>query len=302
MQSYDRKTPIAFVGLGVMGAGMARRLLDAGYALTVCDLSEEHTRAFAALGATVAASPSEAVAKSRILFLSLPETTHVESVLFGTDGAVGALAPGSCVFDTSTISATAVREFARRLKESGIEMLDAPVSGGKDAAAKGTLTCMVGGPKDVFEACREIASFIATRYLHMGEHGAGQIAKCCNQVAVANAMMGVVEALTLARKQGVDPALVREALLGGAAKSFSLEKHGQRIIDHDFVPGFSVKLMRKDLNLATQAGHDRGAVMLGAHVALQLLETLYAQGEGDRDWSVLGALVERLSGIDDNKS
>jgi 2-hydroxy-3-oxopropionate reductase len=237
-------------------------------------------------------------ARSRVVFLSLPETKDVEAVLFGDDGVAAGLAPGACVIDTSTISAAGARAFAARLAEGGVHMLDAPVSGGKQGAEQGTLTCMVGGPEPLFEACRDVASAIATRYLRMGDHGAGQIAKCCNQVAVVNAMLGVAEALTLAAKQGVDPAAVREALLGGAAKSFSLEMHGKRIIERNFVPGFTAKLMRKDLDLAAQAGHDGGAFLPGTHLVLQLLEAMCAQGSGDMDWSALGALIGRLSGLD----
>jgi 2-hydroxy-3-oxopropionate reductase len=298
MQSYDRATPVGFIGLGVMGAGMARRLHAGGYALTVQNRSPARAAPLAALGASVAESPQAVGRACRVVFLSLPETADVEQVLFGEQGFAATLAPGACVIDTSTIAADASRVFAGRLQDAGVHMLDAPVSGGAQGAEQGTLTCMVGGPEAVFEACREICSAIATRYLRMGDHGAGQAAKGCNQVAVAAAMMGVAEAFALARKQGVELAILREALLGGAAKSFALEKHGPRFIDRGFAPGFTARLMRKDLHLATEAGHEGGVYMPTAHSALQLLEALCSQGSGELDWSALGVMVERLSGIE----
>jgi 2-hydroxy-3-oxopropionate reductase len=297
MQSYDRSTPVGFIGLGVMGAGMARRLIGGGYAVTVHTRTPARAAPFEELGAAVAATPRELAGRSRVVLLSLPETADVEQVLFGDSGLAAGLQPGACVIDTSTIAAEASRDFARRLGELEVHMLDAPVSGGAQGAEQGTLTCMAGGPEAVFEACRELCSAIATRYLRMGDHGAGQIAKCCNQIAVAGAMMGVAEALALARKQGVDPSAVREALLGGAARSFVLEKHGPRFIDRKFAPGFTARLMRKDLHLATEAGHSGGAFLPATHTALQLLEALCSQGSGQLDWSALGLVIERLSGI-----
>lgn len=301
MKAYGKDARIGFIGLGVMGAGMARRLLDAGYALALHNRTASRAGAFAGLGARIADSPADAAAGCDILFLSLPETDDVEQVLFGPGGAAQSLRSGACVFDTSTISATGARVIAGRLSTQGVHFLDAPVSGGKHAAEQGTLTCMVGGPEPVFEACREIASAIAARYIRIGGHGAGQIAKACNQVAVVNAMLGVAEALALAAKQGVDPGIVREALLGGAAKSFSLENHGKRILERNFTPGFTAALMRKDLGLAAQAGHDAGAFLPGTHLILQLLESLCATGSGNKDWSALGDLVGRMSGISQEK-
>jgi 2-hydroxy-3-oxopropionate reductase len=298
MMEFDTTTPIGFIGLGVMGSAMAARLIDAGYAVTLHNRSMRLAEPLASRVASAVAAPVEVAWRSRLVFLSLPETEDVEAVLFGEQGLAAGLARGSCVIDTSTISAAAARDFAQRLQAGGIDMLDAPVSGGRQGALQGSLTCMAGGPEAVFEACRVPVSAIAARYLRMGGHGAGQIAKACNQVAVAGAVLGVAEALVLAARQGLDPATVREALLGGAARSFALEKHGQRMIDHDFAPGFTAALMRKDLGLASQAGRDSETFLPGANIMLELLDALSATGSGDLDWSAVATMIERLSGGD----
>jgi 2-hydroxy-3-oxopropionate reductase len=248
-------------------------------------------------GATEGANPADVGRRSRVVFLCLPDAPDVEGVLFGPDGLAEGLRSGSIVVDTSTISATSARAFAKRLAASDVAFLDAPISGGQEAAEQGTLSCMVGGERDVLEACRPLFECIAKNIVYVGASGAGQICKTCNQIAVTGAMLGIAEAIALAVKQGIDPMVVRDALLGGSAKSVVLERHGKRLIERTFEPGFRSVLMRKDLRVALKTGQDQGVFMPTTALALQLLEALCNSGRAELDWSSLGALVQELSGI-----
>lgn len=290
---------IAFVGLGVMGGGMAANLARKGFDLAVFSRTAARAAPVTALGATLAASAAAAARGADVVFLCLPATEDVAAVLFGESGIAVALTPGAVVIDTSTIDPVATRAFAARLADGGIAMLDCPVSGGQKGAADGTLSCMVGGPAEVLARVRPCLEAIATTIVHIGDAGAGQVAKACNQICVAATMLGASEAVALARAMGVDPKRVREALLGGAAKSAVLERHALRLIARDFVPGFRACLMEKDLRIAV-------AAMTGSRVyapvsagILQLLGALVQTGRGDADWGAVGALVQELSGLPD---
>jgi 2-hydroxy-3-oxopropionate reductase len=291
-QAFGKETPVGFVGLGVMGGGMAHCLLRQGFALQVYARKPEATQPFAAAGASAAASPAALGRACRLVILCLSDDAAVEQVLFGPDGLAEGLASGSCVVDTSTISASSARRFGERLAERGIALLDAPISGGQQGAETGTLNTMVGGPAQVLEACRPVLSAFCKTITHVGALGAGQTVKSCNQVAVAGALLGVADAIALAKSQGVDPAVMREVLLNGTARSFVLEKHGQRVIQGDFQPGFRATLMRKDLRIALKTARDGGAFLAGAPVAEALLDELVQDGRGELDWAVLGALVQ----------
>ena len=291
-------TGIGVIGLGAMGGGMARSLLRKGWRLRVHARRAEAAQPLAQAGAEVLASPAALGRACSLVVLSLPDADAVEQVLFGADGLAGTLAPGSCVVDTSTIAATAVRDFGQRLQARGVYLLDAPVSGGQQGAEAGTLSCMVGGDADVLAACREAIGAFAATITHVGALGAGQTVKACNQVAVAGALMGVADALALARTQGVDPKLMAGVLLGGAARSFSLEKHAPRIIDGHFTPGFRARLMRKDLRIALQTAQGSQAALPAAALAEQLLDALCEGGRGDWDWCALALQVQRQAGMD----
>lgn len=295
----DTRKPVGFVGLGVMGLGMAGCLLRKGFPLSVHNLHPERTAALCAAGA-FAGTLAQVGERSSIVVLSLPDTAAVDDVLFGAAGLASTLPAGSCVIDTSTISADATRRIAKRLGEQGISLLDAPVSGGQQGAADGTLSCMVGGDFQAFQACSSVLAAFTSRAVYMGDSGTGQVTKSCNQIAVSAALLGVAEALALAVRQGVDPARVREVLMGGAAQSFSLDKHGPRIIAGSFKPGFRAALMRKDLRLALDSGREGGVFMPVAGTAAQLLDILCNRDEGDLDWCALGGLVAALSGAAQN--
>lgn len=288
---------VGFIGLGSMGAGMARCLLAAGHALSVFARRTDAARPLVEAGATALSVPAALGACSTIVFLSLPDAAAVEEVLFGPDGLAKGLQSGSIVVDTSTIAATQARTLGERLALQGVTLLDAPVSGGQAGAQAGTLGCMIGGPADAVDAVRGVMGAFCKTITHVGALGAGQTVKACNQVATAGAMLGVADALALARAQGVDAALVRDVLLGGAARSFALEKHAPRIAAGEFKPGFRARLMRKDLRLALDTARASQAVLPGAALAEQLLDALCESGRGDWDWCALALQVQQLGGM-----
>lgn len=288
---------VAFVGLGVMGGGMAANLARKGFDLAVFSRTATKAAPVTALGARLTGSAAEAAHGRDVVVLCLPATEDVAAVLFGDGGVAAALSPGSTVIDTSTIDPVASRDFAQKLAADGIAMLDCPVSGGQKGAADGTLSCMVGGPADVLDRVRPCLAAIATTIVHIGDNGAGQVAKACNQICVAANMLGASEAVALALSMGVDPGRVREALRGGAANSTVLERHAARLIARDFTPGFRARLMEKDLRIAVAAMTRTGVyapVSAGIH---QLLKALLQTGRADLDWGAVGALIQELSGI-----
>jgi 2-hydroxy-3-oxopropionate reductase len=286
---------VGFIGLGVMGRGMAASLLRRGFDVTVHNRTRAAEGPLVAAGAKPASSAADVARASRVVMLCLSDSVAVEAVLFGPDGLAGALPAGSHVIDASTISAMAARDYARRLQELGIVLLDAPVSGGQQAAEKGQLSCMVGAPETAFELCRPYLDAIASRVIRIGDSGAGQVAKACNQVAVSAVMMGVAEAFSLAKANGVDPAAVREALLGGAARSNILEKNALRLLENDYTPGFRATLMRKDLRLALNCAQETGAYMPITANTMQILEAACNAGHAQQDWSVVGEVIASLS-------
>ena len=292
MKAFGRDDGIGFIGLGVMGAGMAQCLLHAGWRLTVFARRDEAAQPVVATGARRAATPAALARACRLVFLCVSDDAAVEEVLFGRDGLAEALVAGSCVVDTSTIAATSARAFAARLSARGVSYLDAPISGGQQGAESGTLACMVGGPPEVVDACRQVMAAFCKTVTHVGDVGAGQTVKACNQVAVAGAMLGVADAIALAKSQGVDPRVMREVLLGSTGRSLALEKHGQRVIDGDFQPGFRARLMRKDLRIALATARAGGAQLQGAALAERLVGELCDGGRGEMDWNTVGLLVQ----------
>jgi len=295
-QPFGKDTALGFIGLGVMGSGMAQCLLRAGYALHVFARRDEAAQPAVQAGAQRAATPAEVGRACPLVFLCLSDDAAVEQVLFGEQGLAQGLARGSVVVDTSTIAATSARRFAERLAAQGVTLLDAPISGGQQGAESGTLACMVGGPAAAVGACRGVMNAFCKTITHVGEVGAGQTVKSCNQVAIAAALLGVADAIALAKSQGVDPRVMRDVLLGGTARSFVLEKHGERVIAGDFKPGFRARLMRKDLRIALETARQGGVELQGAPVAAQLLGELCDSGRGELDWAALGALVQEKGG------
>lgn len=286
---------LGFIGLGIMGRPMASHLVKAGHTVHVCDLAEEPVTYLCSLGAKKCSCCKEVTEKSEIIFIMVPDTPDVEAVLFGNDGLAQGLKPGSIVVDMSSISPIATKEFAKRLAAIGVEMLDAPVSGGQVGAENATLSIMVGGPPDVFEKVKPYLELMGKNIVHIGSHGDGQTCKVANQIVVALTIEAVAEALLFSAKAGADPAKVRAALLGGFAQSRILELHGERMIQRTFNPGFRIRLHQKDLNLALQAGRSMGLSLPNTATAQELFNAVAAQGGSDLDHSAMVLALEKLA-------
>jgi 2-hydroxy-3-oxopropionate reductase len=289
---------IGFIGLGIMGQPMAANLIKAGYKPFVYNRSSQPMAEVAALGAVPCNSPKEVAAQSEIVFLMLPDTPDVEVVLFGPHAVSEGIKPGSIVVDMSSISPIATRRFAEKLKNQGVEMLDAPVSGGQIGAQNATLSIMVGGKEEIFETVRPLFEIMGKNIILIGGNGDGQVCKVANQIVVALTIEAVGEALLLASKAGVDASKVREALLGGFAQSRILEVHGERMIKRTFQPGFKIKLHQKDLNIALQTGKDLGVSLPNSATVQELFTAVVAQGGADLDHSALIRALERLADFD----
>lgn len=292
-------TPIGFIGLGVMGKAMARNILKAGFALSVHNRSQGKVEELVAEGAKNGNSPAGVAASSEIVFTCLPDTPDVERILFGPDGIVEGAKPGTVVIDCSTISAVTTVEFAGKLKEHGIDMVDSPVSGGPKGAIDGTLSCMLGGDAVVIDRVRPVMEAIGKTFVHIGGAGAGQVVKSCNQLVICATMLGMSEATALAMKMDVDPAKMRDALIGGAANSFVMQNHCKRLHDGNLEPGFRAALMLKDMKLAMTVGKDAGVFMPTTGLATQMLTALCESGRDGMDSAAVGLVFQELSGLED---
>jgi 2-hydroxy-3-oxopropionate reductase len=286
---------IGFIGLGIMGKPMAGNLLAAGYPLTVYSRSSGPVDELVAAGAMAAGSPREVAESSDVVITMLPDSPDVEAVVLGADGVAQGMRDGALYIDMSTIAPAVSRRIAAVLSERGVAAVDGPVSGGEPAARDGALSIMAGGSEEAVERARPIFDVLGKATTHIGEAGAGQVAKAANQVVVGLTIQAVSEALILARKAGVDPARVREALLGGFAQSRILDLHGQRMLDGAFDPGFKLGLHRKDLGIALQLGREEHVPLFATAQAAELMDALLAQGAGDRDHSALFTLYEQLA-------
>jgi 2-hydroxy-3-oxopropionate reductase len=288
---------IGFIGLGIMGKPMALNLLRAGHALVVHSRSRPPVDEVVAAGAMDGGSPRGVAERADIVITMLPDSPDVRQVVLGAGGVLAGARAGQALVDMSTISPLVAGEVAEAARAKGVDTLDAPVSGGQKGAVEAALSIMVGGPRRVFDRVLPVLQAMGKNIVHIGETpGAGQIAKACNQIIVATTIMAVAEALTLARKAGVDVARVREALLGGFAQSRILDQHGQRILDRNFAPGFRIRLHRKDLAIALDAGRAYGVPLMATALIHEAMDAMIAQGHGDLDHSALARFVESLSG------
>ena len=289
------KPTIGFIGLGIMGRPMALNVLKAGFALIVYDLVPAAIQTLQAAGAQVADSPQALAAACDIVLLCLPDSPDVQAALTGEQGVFAGVRPGQIIVDMSTISPVVARTLADTATRLGVKLLDAPVSGGEIGARDGALSIMVGGDAEALVQVMPVLQAMGKRILHMGEAGAGQVTKACNQSVIAVTMLGVAEALVMAAKAGVDPAQVRQALLGGAAASRVLELHGERYLDHNFTPGFRTRLHAKDLNIALEASRIYGAPLPATALVQQFFTALLARGGADQDHTLLVTLLEELA-------
>jgi len=287
---------IGFIGLGIMGRPMAGHLIKAGYALTVWNRTAAKATELVKAGARQGGSPKEVAAQSDITIIMVADTPDVRQVVLDASGVLEGARRGSVVVDMSTISPVATREIAERLAARGVDMLDAPVSGGEKGAIDAALSIMVGGKPEVFERVLPVFQRMGKNIVHIGGHGAGQVTKACNQLVLSLTILGVAEAIHLARKAGVDPARVRSALLGGFAQSRVLELHGQRMLDENYTPGFRTRLYHKDMGIVTETGRALGMPLLGGGLAAQLYQVAMNEGLGEMDYSVLAKVVGELAG------
>jgi len=288
-------TEIGFIGLGIMGKPMAGHLLKAGHTVYVYDIVPAAIEELKQQGAIACNSSKEVAGKTGIVFLIVPDTPDVEAALFGKNGVAEGIRSGSIVVDMSSISPIATKEFARKLKEMGVEMLDAPVSGGQVGAQNATLSIMVGGAVELFERIKPFFEIMGKNIVHIGGNGDGQTCKVANQIVVALTIEAVAEALLFASKAGADPAKVRAALLGGFAQSRILELHGERMIKRTFQPGFRVRLHQKDLNLALESARKMGLSLPNTATAQELFNAIAAGGGSDLDHSAMVLALEKLA-------
>lgn len=275
---------IGFIGIGMMGAPMTRRLLQAGYAVTIWNRTAAKGEALAREGAVVASSPAAVAAASDIVLACVTATADVEAIVFGADGIRDGAASGKVFVDHSSIAPDATREMAARLRaETGMGWVDAPVSGGVPAAEAGRLVIMAGGGEHDVEAARPVLMHLAQRVTHMGPVGAGQVTKLCNQVIVGSTIAVIAEALNLAARGGVDPARLPEALAGGYADSLILQNHARRMASGDLTPRGAPGTMIKDMDNALALGRATGTPLPMAHVTAELYRLLEAQGHREVD-------------------
>jgi 2-hydroxy-3-oxopropionate reductase len=285
-----QRPSIGFIGLGIMGLPMARNLLKAGYAVCALNRSPEKVKTLVSEGATTAATPGAVAAACDVTILMLPDTPDVESVVFGKDGVATGIRSGAALIDMSTIDPAMSRRVAKELSAKGAGVLDAPVSGGEKGAIEATLSIMIGGDQATFDRVLPILQALGKNITRVGEAGAGQVTKACNQLIVAVTIEAVAEALALAKASGVDPALVRSALLGGFAQSKILEVHGERMLNENFTPGFKAKLHKKDLEIVIAAEKAANLTLPAAELMRERMGQLAAKNP-DIDHSGLRTLL-----------
>jgi 3-hydroxyisobutyrate dehydrogenase len=288
---------IGFIGLGIMGCPMAARLLEAKFPLIVYTRTKSKASRLIGRGARFAASPAEVAAECNVVFICVTDTPDVEAVVRGDDGIAGSVRSGLIVVDHSTISPTATRQMADELSRQGAFFLDAPLSGGEMGARNGTLSIMVGGDAGAFERVEPILRYVGQTITYCGPSGTGQLTKLVNQILVSVNNLAVCEALTFARKHGLNLEKTIAALSGGAAGSWQLANLGPRMIGGDFRPGFTINLQQKDLRLILQAAEESNTSLPTASLAHQLFTAAQAAGHGRDGTQALFLVIEKLASL-----
>jgi 3-hydroxyisobutyrate dehydrogenase len=297
MPAQPGSTQIGFVGLGIMGAPMALNLIKAGYSLKVYNRSDRpRVQEVVDAGGERVSTPKEAAADADVIITIVTDTPDVEAVILGDEGVIHSAKSGSTVIDMSTISPRVTRQIAASLKEKGVHMLDAPVSGGDVGAINATLSIMVGGEQAVFDECLPVFEAMGKNINLIGGNGAGQTTKACNQIAVAGANLAMAEALMLAAASDLDVSKVVDAISGGAAGSWQLTNLGPRILKGDFEPGFMVRLQQKDLKLVLEAANDIKLALPGVSLAHQYFNIVERLGCGDEGTQALIKAYEAQAG------
>ena len=288
---------VGFIGLGIMGSGMVRNLLAADHEVTVWNRTPSRAQALAEAGAAVAESPAAVAERNDVVFVCVSDTPDVGAVVFGDDGVASGLRPGGLIVDHSTISPVATVEFATVIEAQGGAWLDAPISGGSEGAAQGTLSIMIGGEASQVERVRPYLEAMGSTITHVGPQGTGQLAKAVNQVLVVVTQLAVSEGLLLAQAGGIDLSRTLAAVEGGAAGSWMLSNRGPQMIERDWRPGFTIDLQQKDLRIALETADAYGVPLLGTALVHQLYRALQQQGLGDEGNHALVLALEDLCGI-----
>lgn len=287
---------IGFIGLGIMGQGMVRNLQQAGFDVAVWNRTTSRMEPFVAQGATAAISPADVAAQSDMIITCVSDTPDVEEVILGKDGVIHGVREGDLVIDMSTISPQATRDIAAQLAEEGVHMLDAPISGGSEGAAQGTLSIMIGGEAEQVQRAMPAFEAMGKAITHVGPSGAGQTVKLVNQILVVINMWGVGEALLFAQAGGLDLQKTLDAVTQGAAGSWMLSNRGPQVAERDWRPGFTIDLQQKDLRLVLEAADQMGIPALGTATVFNLYRTLQAQGLGAEGNHALVKALENLAG------
>ncbi len=288
---------VGYIGLGLMGSGMARNLLKAGHTLVVHNRSRAIVEQLTSEGAIAATSPREVAEQSDFVCTNLPDSPDVEQVALGPDGIIEGARPGLIFMDHSTIKPETARHIAAEFAQAGVLALDAPVSGGDIGARAGTLSIMVGGPREAFDRALPLLEAMGQTIIWVGESGAGQIAKAANQIVVAGTMVAMAEALVLAQKAGVDPARVVQAISRGAAQCWALDTKPPKLFKRDLSPGFKAYMQAKDLKIVIDTGRTYHVPMPLTAVAHQLYEAMVGMGNGDLDNSAVITVLEALADV-----
>jgi 2-hydroxy-3-oxopropionate reductase len=287
---------VGFVGLGLMGRPMALNLIKAGHRVHVWSRRRESMQPLLDAGAGDCASAAEVAARAEVVISMVADAPDVEQVALGEHGVAAGARPGLVYVDMSTIAPAAAQSIAARMKERGVTMLDAPVSGGEVGAINAGLTIMVGGDETAFNKAKPLFEAMGKTVSLIGASGAGQVAKACNQILTGVGVAAVAEAMNFATKSGVDAAKVREALLGGFAYSRILENHGQRMLDRNFKPGFKAWMHQKDMRIVMEEAHRLGLALPSSAATAQMFNALVGSGLGEDDSIAMLKLLERMSG------
>lgn len=288
---------IGFIGLGIMGKPMAKNLIKAGYDLMVLDLKKEPMEELEEVGAEIAKSNIDLASQCEVIITMLPNSPQVEEVVLGKNGVIEGIKQGAVVIDMSSIAPLSSRKMCRVLEKKGADMLDAPVSGGEPKAIDGTLAVMVGGKREVFDKYYDIMKAMAGSVVYVGEIGAGNVAKLCNQVVVALNIAAVSEALILAKKAGVEPNLVYKAIRGGLAGSTVMDAKAPMMMDRNFKPGFRIDLHIKDLNNVLETSHSVGVPLPLTAQVMEIMQAIKLDGCGAEDHASIAKYYEKLSNI-----
>lgn len=289
---------IGFIGLGIMGKPMSKNLLKAGYSLVVCDRNQAAVDEVIAAGATSAENAKEVAKQCDVIVTMLPNSPHVKEVVLGENGVIDGAKPGTTIIDMSSIAPLASREISSEVAKKGLNMLDAPVSGGEPKAIDGTLSVMVGGDKAIFDKYYDIMKAMAGSVVYTGDIGAGNVTKLANQVIVALNIAAMSEALVLATKAGVNPELVYQAIRGGLAGSTVLDAKAPMVLNRNFKPGFRIDLHIKDLQNALDTSHGVGTSLPLTAAVMEMMQALRTDGMGESDHSALARYYEKLANVE----